>query len=93
MLIEFLDIASRNPKKSIGYFDKEITYENENITIGSLYGLTPSRFSENFLADTISLAKFNVKASPIKGTKEKEVEKVNLNIASEKVIKQNQCCS
>lgn len=60
----------------------------ENITGGSVYEMTPSRFSANVLGDTISNGICNTKGSSAESL---DVKKVNLNIKSDKGVTDNKC--
>jgi len=78
----------RNPKKALCLYEKELTYENENVTVNSVYGLTPSRYSGDILGEGLSIGRCNTKGSS--GSILKEV--VSLNIKSEQKAKEKSNC-
>lgn len=69
-------------------FDQETMLEPENMQVASVYGISPSRFSDNYWGETMS-ARMNTKGSSASG--KKKVEKINLHIEAEKTKKESQC--
>jgi len=82
-----------NPKKAICLEEKETLFENdsENVTVGSVYEMIPSRLSvHNMFGDTSTNGVLHTKGSSAHN-RSKEVQKVNLNIKSEKAKDDSGC--